>query len=469
MRLNSFARWAVFVVVAIAAAMLLPADAAHAAGHSAQHVSLHNLIPFLPLVGAVTPTTLTELTDLAKDYYSDVYVPLMNTDTPFKNQLEKLEGATFTGRKWIFAVKTSVGGGASNAGANKSLPPADEGKYDQGEMRVVRTYVRMALDGLVMEVTKSQRGSYKPAVAEVMSDRLTAHDLEINRQCFCAADGKAALVQVGANSATQALEKDYGITNGGAGARHIYEGDKVAFYDTTGVTLRGRRVVTAVDHSVTPNTITVDSAVNTTTGDFITKSTDDDDNFTAGEANGLLASVKDSATFEAIPGTGRWRSTRLHNSGTLRDINDNLVMSAIETVRQQSKSVPNLCVTTGGIQLKYSEIFLPIRRIDGQDVQLRGGYKPITFIQHGGGQIPVLVDNDCPKFRMFLLNTASFRWADLVGSEWFDMDGAVFSRITDKDGAEGFIRKYWQLATVQRNANAVIEDLNDIEAIDRVA
>lgn len=455
-------KWVGIMLLAIVAIML-----AAPLAHAAPTTDLHHLsLPFL--IGAVTPTTLTELTDLAKDYYSDVYVPLMNTDTVLKNQLEKLEGATFTGRKWIFGVKTSVGGGASNAGANKSLPPADEGKYDQGEMTVVRTYVRMALDGLVMEVTKSKAGSYRPAVAEVMADRLTAHDLEINRQCFCAGDGKVALIENGANSTTQTVEKDYGVANGGLGARHFYEGDKVAIYDAAGAILRGRRVVVGVSQDTSPNEIELDSAVSTTTGDFVTKSTDDDDNKTAGEAGGLLQSVA-TANFEAIPGAGRWKSKVLSNGGTLRAVNDNLVMTMIESIRQSSKSVPNLCVTTGGIQLKYSEVFLPLRRIDGQDVQLKGGYKPITFIQHGGGQIPVMVDNDCPKSRMFFINTASFRWADLVGSEWFDMDGAVFSRITDKDGAEGFIRKYWQLATVQRNANGVIEDLEDIDGIDRIA
>src|SRR4051812_6256283 len=107
----------------------------------------------------VTPNTLTDLNDLAKDYWSEVYTPLMNTDTPLKNQFARLEGVQFTGRKWIFAVKTSIGGGAANAGANKTLPTPDTGNYDQGEANLVRTYVRMALDGFAIEVTKKQQGS----------------------------------------------------------------------------------------------------------------------------------------------------------------------------------------------------------------------------------------------------------------------------------------------------------------------
>lgn len=419
---------------------------------------------------AVTPTTLTELNDLAKDFFSDVYVKLQNTETPLKNQFARLEGATFTGRKWIFGVKTSVGGGASNAGANKSLPPADEGKYDQGEANLVRTYVRMALDGLAIEVTKKQAGSYRPAIAEVMSDRAEAMDLEVNRQLYSNGDGKLCLIDgAGAASATQSVRRDYGVVNGGPGAKHFYEGDKVALYTTAG-SLIGRRVVSSVDQSASPNTVTLDATITSTAEtNFFTKSTDDDDNFTTGEAKGLLASVASSGTFHAIPATGRWKASADSNSGTLRDISDSLVMKMIATIREKSRKVPNLVVTTPGIQLKYSEIFLPIRRIDGQESQLKGGYKPVAFIQHGGGSIPLLVDSDCPASRMFFISTESFRLADLVGSDWADLDGATFDRVTDKDAIEGYMRKYWQLMTIQRNANGVIEDINDIEAINRTA
>jgi hypothetical protein len=41
--------------------------------------------------------------------------------------------------------------------------------------------------------------------------------------------------------------------------------------------------------------------------------------------------------------------------------------------------------------------------------------------------------------------------------------------VTDKDAIEGYIRKYWQLITVNRLAQGVIEDLNDTSSIDKVA
>jgi hypothetical protein len=417
---------------------------------------------------AVTPTTMTELNELGKDYYSSVYSQLVNPETPLKAQFARLENAQFTGRKWIFGVKLQIGGASANVGANKTLPAADEGQYDQGDANVVRTYTRMALDGLAIEVTKRQQGSYRPALAEVMSDRLQAHDLECNRQLYCNGDGVLAKVKTDSGT-DQVLELDYGVTNGGNGARHLYVGDQVAFYDVAaGTTLRNRRTVTAVDHSTA--TITVDSDPVTTAGDVVTRSTADTDNIFAGEVQGLLKAVKDSGTHHNIPATYQgWKAIRLHNSGTLRDISDSLVMQIIETIRSRSRQVPNLIVTRPGVVLKYSEIFLPLRRLDGQDVQLLGGYKPIAAVIHAGGSIPVIGDNDCPNSRMFFLNTGAFRMADLVGTEWADMDGATFDRVTDKDAIEGYIRRYHQLICIARNHNGVLEDVTDIAAIDKIA
>ena len=414
---------------------------------------------------AVTPSTLTELTDLAKDFFTNVWANQTNPETALKAQFANLQGASFTGKKWIFGIKSFIGGASANAGANKTLPPADEGNYDQGEATVVRTYTRMALDGLAIEVTKRQQGSFRPALAETMSDRLQAHDLEVNRQMFGLGTGILALTS-GDGGTAQTLVSDYGVTNGGAGARHIYAGDQVEFYDVVGGTQRTGATVSSVDYSTNIITLSVDPV--TTTGDLITRATSDTDNTLALEANGLLASVEASNTFETIPITSNWKSAVLSNSGTLRDISDSLVMQMIETIRSRSRQVPNLVVTSPGIVLKYSEIFLPLRRLDGQDVQLKGGYKPIAAIIHAGGSIPVLGDVDCPGSRMFFLNTSAFRMADVIGTEWADMDGATFDRVVDKDAIEGYIRKYWNLITIQRNANGVIEDLNDL-TLDRHA
>jgi len=427
---------------------------------------------------AVTPTTLTELTDLAKDYQTNVYAQLINPETALRSQFSKLENAQFTGKSWIHGVKLQVGGGSANVGANKTLPAAAAGEYDQATSTVVRTYTRMALDGLAMEATKRREGSYRPALAEVMSDRLQAHDLEINRQLFSNGDGALFAITTGSSGASttqtpgtgvSGAKGDYGVTNGGSGLRHVYKGDVIEYYDSTltNKTAGGPWTITAVDYDA--GTITHGS-VDTADGDIAVRATADTDNKTAGECNGLLKTVKSTGTLQGIPATYQgWKAIQFSNSGTLRPISDSLVMQTVETIRARSRMVPNLAVTRPGVVLKYSEVFLPLRRLDGQDVQLKGGYVPLAAIIHAGGSIPVLGDVDCPNSRMFFLNTGAFRMADLVGTEWADMDGTTFDRVTDKDAIEGYIRKYWQLITIARHQNGVLEDIEDVASVDRIA
>lgn len=416
------------------------------------------------MASAATPTLLSEVNDIAKDYFSDVYVNTTNPDTPFKNAIGKIQRFSYTGRKFIFGVKTAIGGGASNAAGNTSLPDAAEGSYDQGEETTVRTYTRLAADLHMLEVTKKQQGSYRPMLAELMEDRLQAHDLECNRQMFSGGDGKLALVggTPGA-SATQTFVNDYGVTNGGNGVNHMNLQDTIAIF-TSGGSLIGRKTITSIDRDA--GTATFDSSITTTaTTNFASKSTSDSSNYEAGEAKGLLA-VFANAALHTIP-YASVKPVVESNSGVLREISDSLVMKTLAAVRAASRKTPNLAVTQDGVVLKYSELFLPLRRIDGQDEQIMAGYKPIASIQFAGGSIPVMTDLDVPRNRMFLLNTTGIGILDLLGTEWSTADGAQFDRVVGKDAIEGYIRKYWNMAATQRNAHAMIADIEDITTINR--
>lgn len=418
---------------------------------------------------AVTPSTLTELTDLAKDLFTNFYQPQMAMKTPLKAQFDQLENFQFTGKKAIFGLKLETGGGASNAGAHKTLPDNADGSYDQADTNVVRTYVRLAIDGLAMEVTKQQSGSYRPAVQEKMEDRMTAMNKEINRQCFSAGDGKLARTVTAGAGDTQTLDRAYFVVNGGNPARNIFKGDVLAFRQSGG-TLIARKKVLSKSATLGSDTVDVllESTVTSTSGGFVTKSTADDDNYTTGEAKGLLSAMVQTGTFQAVPIGSTYQATELSNNGTLQDISDPLVATLVNAIYAQCDEYVNLIVTRPGIVQKYSEIFLPIRRINGQDVQLKGGYKPMAVYQHGGGDCPILTDNDCPGSRLFGLNTRFIKTIDLIGQQWAAFDGAQFTRITDEDGAEGFIRKYWQIVWQRLNCHGILADLKDIATIDRL-
>lgn len=417
---------------------------------------------------AATPTILSDMNDLARDYYSDVLTPAQNTATALRAQFENLDAFTYAGRTAIFAVKTRNGGGAANSGANLSLPDAKQGTFDQGAARVVRTYVRMAVDLFAAQVTKQAKGSYAPFIAELMEDRSNAMNMERNRQMFSAGDGKLALTPTGAASTTQTLGSDYGITNGGNGVRHVQVGDVLAFYDpAAGGTLIGRKTITSLSRA--SQTVTFTGSLTSVTAGWVSKSTADTDNFTQGDAFGLQSAMVQSGSFESVTIGAGWIAKSNGNSGTLRPITDTLVSQTIGAVHAESGQWPTLAVTRPGIVLNYSEVFLPIRRINGQETQLKGGYKPAGVIQSAGPDIPILEDLDAPDSRIYFLNTGDIKMIDLLGTQWMDEDGAQFSRIVDKDAIEGYMRSYWGMAWLRLNSQGVLFDLNDVASIDRLS
>lgn len=415
-----------------------------------------------------------DVTTLLKELWTDFYTDATPWGTPLKAQFGKLSNANFAGSKWIFATKTAWGGGSANAEPGKSLPPSANGTVANGEMEVVSTYTRLGVSGLRMAVSKTNRGAFKQELAFAMDDRMKMHDKEVNRQLFCNADGVLTVIPTGVNSATQTpgtgvggLAGDYGAINAGSGMKHIFPGDELAFYESDGTSFIARQTVT----SVTDTTFTLAGAVTTTNGAIVTRATADTDNITAGEANGLLAACQDSGEFEGIdPATygQAWKAIVQSNGGTLRPITNPLVLHTITQIRTRSRQTPNLAVTSPGIPLKYSEQFLPLQRIDGQDVQLKGGYKPLVAILTAGAPIPVIDDPDAPNSRLFFITTSTVQMADVLGTDWLDDDGQMLVRIVGQDGVEATVRKYWNVAWLQRNALGVVTDIEDYYDINTI-
>lgn len=420
----------------------------------------------------VSVTTITELNDLAKDLYQNLFQPMMAKGGQLKAQIEPLERWTFQGRQIFFAGKLSTGGGVANAGANATLPDNADGTYDQFTVSLKRTYARMAIDAFEIARLEQSSGSFRPALQEKMQDRADAMVKDINRQMYTDGVGKIALLAAGASSDTQTLTRAYFLSDGGNPGKHIYIGDNLAFHNSSN-TLVGRRKVIA--KTATLGTSTVDVQLDSTidlsavTNGYVSKCTADTTNVATGEVNGLLSAMAQSGNFQGAPIGSTYQATSLDAGGTLRDLDDTVVMTLVNTIHAQCEEYPDLAVTRPGIGQKYSEIFLPIRRIDGQAAQLKGGYRPIAAIQTGGGDAPMIGDTDCPGARLFMLNKKYVRNVDLQGEKWFALDGAQFSRVDGKDAVEGFMSKYWQMAYTRLNCHGVAKDLNDVATVDRIA
>ena len=79
----------------------------------------------------------------------------------------------------------------------------------------------------------------------------------------------------------------------------------------------------------------------------------------------------------------------------------------------------------------------------------------------GNVMLSVTAERDCPANSAFVLSTPNLIEFVQADWAWADDDGSVLSRVSNKDSFEAYFYKDHELATDQRNAHALISDLQE--------
>jgi hypothetical protein len=214
-------------------------------------------------------------------------------------------------------------------------------------------------------------------------------------------------------------------------------------------------VISAIDTA--NKTITIDQTVSTSSSHFIFRSgvgaTD--------EMTGLAKIVAASGSlFNVDPASQpRWASFVSANGGTPRSITENLLEKCIDEANIRSGESPNLIVTTHGVRRAYSGVLTTSKRFN-DTLTLKGGFKALS-VSAGEGEVPMVVDKDAPDNKAWLLNTKHL--TEFVQSDWefMEEDGAVLSRKAGYDAYQATLFKYAELATDERSAHALLDDITE--------
>jgi hypothetical protein len=143
----------------------------------------------------------------------------------------------------------------------------------------------------------------------------------------------------------------------------------------------------------------------------------------------------------ATPGTGRPLSMTLLQQG----------QDAIERI---GNATLNVVVTGYPGRRAYENLIIAQKRFVNT-MQIDGGFTALDF----NGK-PMVVEKDCPAGHYFFLDLAALevkRQADLT---FMDKDGAILTRVPNRDAYEATLFTYMELATPRRNALARLSDIN---------
>jgi hypothetical protein len=153
-----------------------------------------------------------------------------------------------------------------------------------------------------------------------------------------------------------------------------------------------------------------------------------------------------------------WKAQMFENSGTKRDLTLTLMqepLSAIATNSDFDESDVKFLLCNYNIRDKYVSLLVSDKRFVNT-MTLDGGFKAVDF-----NGLPLVPDPQCKRSGIFYVVPESMVILRTSDFDWAEKDGAVLSRVANKDAYEAYMFHYGNLACTARNANAYLGDLND--------
>lgn len=219
-------------------------------------------------------------------------------------------------------------------------------------------------------------------------------------------------------------------------------------------------------------TVTIPTAITVTADDHVYLAGD----YTSAKIpNGLRGLVDDGTNLTTLHGVSRatyeeMKSVVLSNSGTKRDLTEDLLVDLAHGVRQKSGRSINLLTMNWGQLAKYLKFVRADRRfnVNGSGV-IKGdtGYKDLPTFYLAGSNVEILPSEDVAPREIYGLDTTQIRRIVARKLDWYEPNGSMFQQtITTGGGGYSFSKEanllaLENLATYMPGAHGRIEDLND--------
>ena len=402
---------------------------------------------------------IADLENILKTFYLPPIRSQLNTSTVLLDRI-RAGSEQVSGQDVVTPLMVGYSQGVGARSEDGTLPTARKSLYDTSTTQLKANYGRIQLSGHLMRATRDDRGSFVRAVGSEIQNMVDGLKQDYNRQCC--GDGTGALATVN-DSTGLGTPTDIVVSN----TQYFKYDMPIVHYN--GASAIGTARVTDINDDT--NTLTFASAA---TGTWVNGQPIYRGNATT-EAGGTnnkdaeimgLTGICDTGTLQGIDPTaaiGRsgvtgsvdskasyWKTAKKDSSTTT------LTLSAMQdcftAVEKKAGSV-NLLVTSYELRDIYATLLESQRRYVNV-MELESGFKGLEY----NGQ-PLIPDKDCPEKHMFFLDTGALSFQKKGDWDWMDMDGAIWSRVADKEAYEATIVLESQLVTTARNRSAVMTAL----------
>lgn len=405
------------------------------------------------------PLSLSTADSALKEFYLPGARQVLNNEVFLLTQIE-MNSEDVEGRRAVLSINTGRNQGVGARAENGTLPTAGNQGYSEERITLKYNYGRIEISGPTIRAMGSDRGSFVRAVDSETRGVVRDLRVDVNRQLYGTSDGvicsvsgvnTAGSIPVAAMTTTQFRQLQVGmLVDIGTVANPTA---KASALTITAVT------TTTVTVSATPTaTAATDKIFRTGSGGAI-------GGVGQKELTGLQTQIAATGTLWNIDPTvvTNWASYVDANGGTNRAIAENMYTKAANEVNVRSGEDINLWIATDGVHRGTAALFQSLRRFN-TPTQLNGGYvgldmSSVSQGSAGGNTVSMVWDRDCPANTAFGLTTARIQNYRTSDWEFMQEDGAVLSRVANKDAYEATLFCYNEIATDARNAHCRISDL----------
>lgn len=393
------------------------------------------------------PASLSTVDKITKEIYQGKIRSQLNEEAIGYKRIEQTnEGVTSeVGGKYVtFPLRVRRNHGIGYRNELELLPAAGQQGYASVRLGLKYGYGRVRITGQAMELANTNPQAFASTL-ELEMDGLKG-DLAKDTNRIFYGDGLGTLAKVtvgGANTFT--------VDNG----KFLEVGAQIdVMVGATGTVRASNRQITAFNPDTRVATYDGANVAAIAANDIVVRT----GNY-GREPNGLASLVTATGTLFNVDPTVEpaWRAVVRGNAGTGRAISEGLMIEATDAVRVNGGKT-SLILCGLGVRRAYFNLLSQQRQFTNTK-EFGGGLTGLTF--NNGREIPVVEDPDAPDKTMFGLDEKSFKIYRNEPWSWMNRDGGLWKWVHDYDAYEAIMHQYWELGLNRRNANFVIQDINE--------
>ncbi len=391
-----------------------------------------------------------------KEFYGEAGRSVVNAKTPLTSLLMKNKNAQWVGSEFVEPIRMTSGLGLGYRALGENLPSPNSAIRQKAFFTAKRAYATAEFDREAIVASRNDRGAFaKVTVDEVEATQEGFMINMLERSLFGDSTGKLGEIE-SLDSGAGTVASPWVVTMETDGTvapkfkkNYFPVGVKLDVYSQAGVLQVTVQVAGKTATTLSLVLLSIGSASAPAADDVLYWEGNKDK-----ETVGLKLICPDS------PGTlyGISQTAYPDFMGGVQSISGGLqyddVNNGIEALAESSGEEPNLgiCSHRAFALLKnLSEDQKRYAAAEAKATDGKIGFKGIEFI-HGTGSFPMIPSQMCPDDEIFLLNTKYLQLVLRQDFGWFDDDGKVLLRDSNKDLYNSRYGGYFELYCSKPNA-----------------